>query len=312
MLQLPIVGMRRSIGKHNINSDILCDWIEGNILIDVEEMSTTDVIDVLKENAIYTDQDFAMEMVDIVWSELKRRFMLLGDAASLPIKMSAKRLSRIKSWNEVPGYSFCIILSYLQWYPRWASTFGSDYTEQGEIFEELTKEAMKAFLPGWIIHPTGWTKNNPVTINDVLDDIANRLDETQGSVSRWVDATANELGLDLICYRPFADKRVGKPVFLMQCASGGNWETKLKTPDLDLWTKIIDWASDPKRAFSMPFALSESDFPKKCRKVNGLLLDRYRLLSVGHDNPNWMSDSLKERVITWLEPRIRTLPKIDE
>jgi hypothetical protein len=311
MLQLPRSAMRKSVEKHNVNPDILCDWIEGNILFDLEEMSRSDVVDVLTENAIYLDQDFASEMVDIVWAEIERRLKLLGDAGYSPIQFAPKRVSRTKDWRDSPGYSLCIILSYLQLYPEWASKFGKDFTEQGAIFEELTKEAMIGLLPGWVIHSTGWTKDNPVTLKEVLNDVSNRLDEIQGNVERWVDTTANELGLDLICYRPFPDRRVGKPVFLMQCASGGNWESKLKTPDLDLWGKIIDWASYPKRGFSMPFALSEVEFIRKCRAVDGLLLDRYRLLSVGHDNPNWMSEPLKQRVVAWLEPRINTLPKLN-
>ena len=37
MLALPDNGMARSIYKHNIRLDILCDWIEGSILFDENE-----------------------------------------------------------------------------------------------------------------------------------------------------------------------------------------------------------------------------------------------------------------------------------
>lgn len=307
MIRLPDEGMRRSINAHNVNEEALCDWIEGNILFAGEELSITDVSDILIENQIYDSQDFASEMIGNVWTELHRRIDLI-DADDLPVELAGKRGYSTGDWRDSPAYSFCLMLSFAAWYPEWARGFGDDYTDQGSIFEELTKECLLRFFPGWEVHLTGWAKNNIVTIDTVVRDVADLLHEAQGDVGRWVDDTANEIGLDLICYRPFDDNRVGKPVFLVQCASGKKWYTKLKTPDPQIWNKIISWASYPKKGFSMPFSLQEKDFIKKCGVVDGLFLDRYRLLSVGRNTPGWVSEPLRNRIIEWMEPRVDALP----
>ena len=49
------------------------------------------------------------------------------------------------------------------------------------------------------------------------------------------------------------------PLF-SQCASGANWDKKLKTPDLQIWQKIISFTTIPKRGFSLPFALLKNEF----------------------------------------------------
>lgn len=177
------------------------------------------------------------------------------------------------------------------------------------FFEELTAEAVKQSLTSWEIHPTGWTRGSPVKLATVVKDIALLLGEATGDLARWASAKANEAGLDLLCFRPFPDGRVGIPVYLFQCASGSDWKTKLKTPDLDLWTKIITFASHPKKAFSMPFALPEDEFIRRCANVNGLLLDRQRLLAAGLQKRSWMSSVLAKKVNKWTAARVRSLPQ---
>ena len=120
---------------------------------------------------------------------------------------------------------------------------------------------------------------------------------------------ANEAGLDLLCYRPFVDNRVGIPVYLIQCASGGNWKSKLKTPDITDWRRYIQFAARPGKAFSMPFALLDDDFLKCCGKADGMLLDRCRLLTSADCEDNWISDELKKRIINWMLPRVSKLPR---
>lgn len=220
-----------------------------------------------------------------------------------------QRLQCQKAWQDVPAHSFCLALSYSKWYPEWSRPFGRDFTEQGALFEKLTQESLKALFPDWEIHPTGWTKTNPNQLHTVVQEVASLLGEALGDIERWTKPKAHEAGLDLLCYRPFADSRVGVPVYLVQCASGGNWDTKLHTPSLRIWTKIVHWASDPKKAFAMPFALLDKDFIDRCNIVDGMLMDRYRLLSPGRNNPDWVSDELKTSIVKWLEPRIAELPR---
>jgi hypothetical protein len=168
---------------------------------------------------------------------------------------------------------------------------------------------MKRLFPGWEIHATGWTRTHSSKLGNVVRDVAGRLGESLGNINRWTRDTANEAGLDLLCFRPFPDGRVGVPVYLMQCGSGGGWEGKFATPNPQIWEKIIDFASKPKKAFSTPFAFLDDDFIRNTGLVNGLLMDRYRLLSPYRDNNNWLTMKLTRDLINWLKPRVGKIPR---
>ena len=280
MLPLPTSGVSRSIGTHNVELPVLADWIEGCALFGEERVSSSEVVDVLCEGAIYAEQDFAWIRVSDAWQVLKQRHIWSGEGSPFEITNRHVR-RRVVDWKAVPAYSFCLLLTFAQSYPAWAKRFGPDYTEQGTLFEQLTCESLAGIFPDWKIHSTGWTRTNTNKLHAVVKDVASRLGETVGNVGRWTSKSANEAGLDVLCHRPFPDGRVGVPVYLLQCASGRNWREKLHTPKLNIWTRIITFAAQPRKAFAMPFALADDEFCRDCALVEGMLLDRYRLLSAG-------------------------------
>ena len=305
MLDLPS-GMNRSVECHNVNFNALCDWIEGSVVLDQEEASGSDVVDILMEEGVYATQDFAWEIVDNAWTEIGRRQGWMGAGAAIALDATLKANG---DWRDYPALAFCLVLSFAKWYPQWMTEFPPDFNEQGEIFECLAKESIKLIFPGWQIYRTGWSRTQPVGLNTIVKEIISRLGEMEGTLEPWTTAKAHEAGLDLLCYRPFDDARVGVPVLMMQCASGANWEEKLRTPDLRIWTKLIQFASDPKKGFTTPYALSNSEFMRNCNIGDAIFLDRHRLLEPGRDNPNWISADLRDRIIRWVEPRVNSLPR---
>lgn len=310
MLTLPTRGISRSIKKHNVELDVFCDWIEGSVLFVDEELSSSDIVDALREDNVYESQDMAAEMVGNAWTELKRRAQCMEPGVAFTIE--GRRISRqFASWEETPAQSFCLVLSLAKWYRDWANAFGSDYTEQGSLFEDLTKESLERLFGGWTIHQTGWARTRVNNLRAVVEDVGRHLGETLGEIERWTRPRAKEAGLDILCYRPFPDKRAGIPVYLMQCASGGDWEGKLHTPKLSTWNKVITFTIPPQKAFATPFAFLEDDFRINSNSVEGMLLDRCRLLSVDAGEADWVSASLGARIIAWAAPRIASLPRRD-
>jgi hypothetical protein len=83
----------------------------------------------------------------------------------------------------------------------------------------------------------------------------------------------------------------------------------LKTPDLSVWKKVVDFVVEPRRGFATPYAFSEEDFVRYATRVEGVLLERYRILAAGFDEPNWLSNDLRLRLIAWSEARINLLPR---
>ena len=56
-------------------------------------------------------------------------------------------------------------------------------------------------------------------------------------------------------------------------------------------------------------ALGE-EFIRNCIRVDGPLLDRYRILSASHIKKGWITDTLKESIISWLNPRVDRIIRI--
>ena len=269
------------------------------------------MVNALIGNEIYDKQDFATEWVTTAWGEITRRQKTI--ASGSPFKVSSNRITRTMLWNEVPAHSFCLLLSLVNNYSglskTWNKKFKAGYNEQGELFELLTKESLEKQFGGWSSVLTGWSRSSPAKLKGVVDAIVNQLGEKKGELEIWASPDANEAGLDLVCYRPFGDNRVGIPVYLFQCASGENWTTKFHTPNIKLWTKVILFAATPQKAFSTPFAVEDIKFRRYCNLVDGFMLDRYRLLMPTGPSRDWLSANVKDRLIKWMEPRISTFPK---
>jgi len=306
MLAIPTKGFARSVREHNVHLDVLCDWIEGSILFGDNELSLIDIADVLIEEEIYVTEDFAREGVVNAWAELQRRLSWIGNGCAFT--MDKRWIRRRAQWRDAPAYTFCILLSLAPSYDWWASEFGRDYTDQGDLFELLTKESLEAqYGSTWIVHQTGWTRTNTASLGQVVEKVAACLGEVKGRLELWNDPNAKEMGLDLLWYRPFPDNRVGIPVYLVQCASGANWKPKLHTPNLKVWRSLIQFTTTPQRAFSAPFSFSDKVFAQNCVIVDGVLLDRCRLLGASRYNDAWVSPSLRDRLIAWIEPRAEVL-----
>lgn len=309
MLALPHDRMNRSINRHNIDFDILCDWIEGTILFDEdeEEFSVTDIVEVLIDEHVYDDPDFAEERVADAWNVLERQLNWI--APGMPFSISYPDVKRIDSWKNTPAYSFCVLVSLARCYRRWWHRISrGNYNEQGELFELLTQESLEKQFSDWQVKRTGWSPTQPTNLYQTVNQIAAWLGiATKTNITP--SSRGNEAGLDLFCYHPFPDARAGFPVYLMQCTTSQHWEQKVGQPNIDQWYDRIDFVVRPQQAFAIPFALKDEDFREQCLGMQGLFLDRYRLLAAARCCKQWESSSLKERIITWAEPRIDQLPR---
>src|SRR5262249_706777 len=140
---------------HNVDLATCCDWLEGSALISDEGVAGPDIVDSLCESSIYANQDFAWELLGDTFSHLKIRARILGEG--YPFHFSDPiRLERRRDWEDFPAYSFCLTASLSHAYPKWAKTFGADFTQQADLFEKLTAESIRASLVGWSVHETGW------------------------------------------------------------------------------------------------------------------------------------------------------------
>jgi hypothetical protein len=266
-------------------------------------------VDLLVGEEIYADQGFCWEAVEDGLKEVGRRSKL---GLPFALSVSGRHIDRtISSWREASVHSFLLLLTLAQRYDNWQKAMPIDYNVQGELFEEVTRESLASQLPDWVIHPTGWSKAHPTKLPELVSEIASRLGEMKGEVKAWTDPEAKEAGLDLLCYRPFPDGNVGIPLLMLQCASG-HWDEpgKVHSPDINIWTKLVVFASRPKRAFATHFSFLKDEFRKISGRVDGVLLDRYRLLGTKPEK-DWVSVGLKSRLLQWLEPRVSKFSELE-
>lgn len=310
MLAFPEKGIKRSVNEHNCDLDVFCDWVEANVLFDEDTISKIDIVDFLIEEQIYNSQDMAKVFLDNVWGELQQRQYLLG--SHNPYTIKGLHIKRNGEWKSFPAYSFCILLCLNKLYAVWARQFRRDTNEQGELFELLVYESLSKQFPDWKIILTGWSKTHPQKLVNIVKAVANYLGEIPDdkNLNRWTKPDMKDAGLDLLCYRPFQDSRVGIPVYLTQCASGANYEDKFHTPNLNIWTKIVQFTVKPNKAFVTPYAFLEVDFIRNCVLVGGILIDRYRILAANKNNKNWISSQVEKRIEIWSKKRIKKLPRI--
>ena len=289
----------------------LADWLEGCITFSEEVISQNDVVDVLHENYLTDKTDIqsakadAVMRVDVVWQELERRVTCLGKSATYRINNA--RLERICEWKNSPAFAFCLLIGLRPAYRRAFKEY-RDYTEQGDLFEQVTVAAMKAI--GWHVHGVGWSKTAANSISDKVNAAARFIgvDALQGATEKWTAPKAKDAGLDVICQYVFKDGWSGKPVILTQCASGENWEEKLHTPDINTWRKLVDFCTAPHRGLSMPFVVRPDRFKRAAvRDLVTLLLDRNRLAVPDKVPADWIPDELSVSLQDWLEVRVKIL-----
>ena len=279
---------------------MLADWIEGSALFGETRVSTSDIKDALCEHQVYSSQDFAAEFVGDLWAELRRRIERSGLTA---LAIDARGIEPAHSWQDSPAHAFCLILALRDWY----SHINGAYTEQGELFEKLTERSLHA--RGWRLLRTGWSSTKVNQLTATVTAISSHLGEPQisGGIGRWTTPAAKDAGLDLVCDRPFSDDRGGRPLFFVQCASGANWNDKVHTPDLRLWEKLIDFSNGPVRGFALPYVLPDDEFRRTASRVNGMVLDRLRLVGFSDESADWLTPEFRANLIAWARPRIDDL-----
>jgi hypothetical protein len=306
MLELPERGFPPSVNKHNGNLHWFCDWIEGSLLFTgTERASRTDLWDRFSEKGLYVEQALFDQWLDNAWSEFERRADLLG--AVCPYRIESRAISRAHKWDRRPDYSFCLVASLLHaapsWRPKDRVAKSHLARKQGALFERLSAWALHAL--GWTTLLTAWSDREQQKLPSVVTSVAAHLSEPEHTGwHRNVDPKANEAGLDLVLSTPFKDRRWGAPVFLTQCASGDDWDVKLHTPVLDVWTKLVDFASPPRKAFALPVSLDETQLRQTTVKVAGPVFDRYRLVSSSS-----LEEQLEKDLVKFVRPLLRTLPK---
>jgi hypothetical protein len=253
------VGQTPAIGE-------MADWVEFVTLSRETPFKRGDLQPALAQENIddadTTEQD--------VWHELERRGDLFGQ--NWPLRISGNRITRRRP-SPVPLalYRFLCLLSF-------GPLEGKDRT----LFEVVVAMVISPFTgrPGLHIGAPASKGMDPSFRERVK-----RYGELSGLLPTEIKAAPlsddKDLGVDAVTWFSFADPRGAHLHFLVQCATGEDWEDKLHDIDLKVWQDHIAWGVSPVRAFAVPLvlALPEAKWVRTARK-GGLILDRPRLIEL--------------------------------
>ncbi len=309
MLQFPEKGFNRSVGRSNVKTNYLGDWLEACSLFDGPDVSRSDVVDMLIEGQICDadDQDLAHQIVEEGWSELARRQRWGGVPVGTTV--GATRVETLQNWEDDLIRSFFLYLSLVRIYPEWAKGY-YDHVRQGDLFERVCEAICPHLLPGWETYRAGWSPDDTKNIPDIVEQLISRI-FVKGSadLERWLSGDENDGGLDIVCYRPFKDEREAMPVYFLQCASGKNWREKVQTPSPEYWKTILDAAVLPSTGILAPFVIEDQQLRIASLVGQTIVFDRLRLMSAVQEGAIMLDGNLRDELKDWLRPRIEGLPR---
>lgn len=306
MLEIPSVGFNRSVDQINVNRVALADWLEASVVFGEEALTRAEVVDTLSETGVVVNQEVGHAVVDEGLSRLAAR---LASAPTMSTySLQAGSIEKGRDWADDVGCSFLLFLSLLPLYPRWARD-RADYPNQGWLFERVCEAACIRLFDGWEVVRMGWTPAGPVDVPTIVESLSGRLGTTgHPDPGIWAGRSANDAGLDLLCYKPMGDERGALPYYALQCASGAGWTDKLHEPCPATWMKVLDAAFAPSKGLLIPFEVEREEMQQRCLRIGGPLIDRTRILLVGTGSNDWLPAPLVADLQAWLTPRVQSLP----
>jgi hypothetical protein len=235
------------------------------------------------------------QLADDAFSEIEGRLASCPDAYPFTVENNYIELTA-----EVTRSSYIFMLLLAE-----HGHLGGPTSIRGDrVFEEMCFEATRTgFLPPMMTggsylfaapRPAAWKRG----FSDAVDSLARALGEGEQARQRNRMRHAKDDGLDVVAWHAFPDGRPGKVILFGQCATGRNWNEKLR--DLRPHEWMEEWFTDvppvkPVGLFFVPFRLAQDDWASYSRKA-GVIMDRCRIAHCLPQPPK----SLAKRVERWI------------
>ena len=229
------------------------------------------------ERAGVTNADGKYE--DVI-AEFDRRISLLAGAYPFR-KTGSQLLLSLDSYDSYQAYLFQLLVSAQTRYPG-IRVDERTWIDISKLFEALVKSALKVHLNG-DAEVIGSPRRGaaPSGFDDMLTYLSGRLHEERRPDAE-LGGNEKDNSADVVAWVPFKDHRRGKPVLLVQCATGSDYTSK----DTELNGVIEDWndyfrwgLSKPLLGFAFPFVCASHKQWNEFSRHGGIVLDRLRLAS---------------------------------
>ncbi len=278
------------------------DWLEFQLLsAPAEFISWADHARSLKVGVSEPDQpdhpdagDWLERTVDDVAAELADRARACGEAQSAyAFQVTAEGVGR-----RAPGdgnvYAFLLALSVLG-----KGAAGPDH--HGErLFEDVCERALCGHTGSGIAQSYAFgfpRRRGAPGFPDAVDELCGFLREGRGQRNSPEVADQKDAHLDIVSWRPFADRRPGQLIFFGQCATGDDWFSKIHELNPRGWCKLWlaeQFLADPVATFFVPFRVGRERW-RRASVYGGILFDRCRIASCLQE----LRDDLGRQIDEW-------------
>lgn len=259
----------------------LCDAIEIAVLQTGKSLHSKDVMD---EAVDGLDSEDAKYLIEDAFGVAIQRSSITADGYPF---VASERTIQLKDNIAFSAYSFLLLGSALRHGglvagPKLACRFRKH-------FEDLVCWSFRrAGLVADVLSEPRQERSLPKSLKPALRKIARRCGEQAALQKRMVTSDDNDLGVDVIASYTFADMtRSGKPIFLIQCATGplDNLESKLPEK-VNVFPGVWQYGfyqSTAIRGGATPedlLGLEQVYYDRLCK--HGWVLDRMRLVRLAH------------------------------
>ena len=232
--------------------------------------------------------------------EIDRRSVIAGRA--YPFDKRGGLLQLRPHFRRCIPYIFCLLAADRDSYDR------AD-TRLPMLFEHLTREALAEYLGGNAVRFGTPRDTMPRGINDAITELSRLTGATRVGVFP-VNATDNDLGLDVVAWKDFPDRYISKVEVYMQCGTGEDWRCKKHDCDLAKWQAVLMCSNDRLKGLAIPYVVADERMWR--REAWGVLfMDRLRIASVLRDKKlpddkyHWWR-WCDERITAAREPQVKT------
>ncbi len=246
---------------------VLADWLE------ILALTTSD------GNASHGDLQRALnrlgaDNIDSICSnsmyELNRRINASGE--NYPFTFSGTLLQAKGDWRAFTPYVFCLFLSYCDDKKKKVPGLRHEV-----MFEQLSCLAAREYMGGQVLRfgsprdklPSGFVDAVMVICREVKEWTYSRSGRTLRS---------KDGGLDLVAWKHFPDRQIGKLILFGHCASGNNWDDKInELQPNDFCSRWLGGEKSPiVKTFFIPHRLLPEVFADRAISAK-LFFDRCRI-----------------------------------
>ncbi|MGG7507101.1 hypothetical protein [Plantibacter sp. YIM 135249] len=264
----------------------VADWCECVALLQGRDLKRGDLKSVISREDI-GNPDLLKQQT---WQELRNRQALYGDGWPLSITETRLVPNQDADTDVVMLHAYLCLLA-----------LGEIDAEDRTLFEELIRHLLALRLGGSVVrvgHPA--REGMPKSFRKRIKDYAKASSLTNLEVFNEPLPKDKDLGMDVVAWLPSIDNRSGYLHFLVQCATGKNWDEKLSDINLDVIASHVKWAVHPVRVF---YVLSVISVPQpqwiRYSQRAGWIMDRPRLLqlSAGFAMSTELRDEVGARLV---------------